>query len=170
MDRWCFFEGCASGLVKGEYCLWNEESFEGATELDGVRRQCKAGRLPPMSPSQFETTLRTRLRQGSLGFTNGKVDADLVIDLYRSGFIQAFETLPQLSLGHNVISFAGLGFSTIPNGIDTFVSALSFVQEHCSFEKHGPIQISVEGNGFSNADRQRLWDTVRNCKGIVLHV
>ena len=79
---WCFFEGCASALVKGELCLWDERAYEGAGDLDGLRRQCQAGRLPPMSPTDFEAVLRRGVNDCSLAFTAGKVDEDLIVKLY----------------------------------------------------------------------------------------
>jgi hypothetical protein len=167
---WCFFEGCASGLVKGAYCLWNEDSFEDATDLDGLRRQCKVGRQPPMSPPQFEQTLRARLANGTLAFTNGAVDADLVVDLYRTGFVKAFETMPQLSLIHNVISFVGLGFGSSPASVKLLSATLSYLRDSCSFA-HGPVQIDASANGFSGADKRILRTAAQGLNhGVILHL
>lgn len=167
---WCFFEACASALVKHESCLWDEQHFDVAfgffarqETLDSLRKTLRAGRRSPLSPTEFAAEMRRRVEDGSLAFTAGKVDMDTVIQLYERGFVAAFDSFPRVSQGHNIISFFGLGFGA--GQAESLISALAFVREKCTFP-NGPVRISAEGNGFSEDSKATLRDVVSGCTGI----
>jgi len=172
---WCCFEGCASALIKHEYCLWDDRSLtgeyhgrvvrrDGAPQLHGLRQTLRAGRRAPLSPSAFAEMVERRVADGSLAFTSERNDKALVIDLYRTGFVQSFDTFPCVSVGHNIISFFGLGFGT-EEQIAQLADALAYVAQHCSFP-HGPVRISCEGNGISKAGMATLRETLAGCSGV----
>ena len=187
-DRgWCFFEGCASALVKHHNCLWDDRFYDVSRagsaalapnvtrspsglpimpdSLDGLRQALRAGRPAPLSPSAFAETMRRRVESGSLAFTSSKADMTMVIELYASGFTAAFDTYPNISLGHNIVSFFGLQFGSDDEQVKNLVDTLTYVVKHCSFP-HGPLRISCEGNGFSAASQQALREAVKGCSGI----
>ena len=79
-----------STMVKDDYCLWDLAKQSTATEYDGLRKAMKAKRPAPISPEQFSLKLREQVATGDVGFTSS-ADLDFVIELYRSGFVEAFE-------------------------------------------------------------------------------
>ena len=185
---WCFFEGCASALVKHHYCLWDDRFYDAShagtshalaptirrgssgvpmmpERLDGLRQALRAGRRAPLSPTAFAEEMGRRVDDGSLAFTSSKADKDLVIGLYRTGFVAAFDTYPIISHGHNIISFFGLDFGSSEKQAANLAMALAYVARHCTFP-HGPVRISCEGNGFSPKSQAVLRKAVNGCDGI----
>ena len=177
---WCFFEGCASSLVKHEFCLWDDRFYDhydrqlqrrGSTvvavkqdSLDGLRKTLRAGRHAPLSPPAFATLMEQRVAEGSLAFTSTNADMHMVIDLYTAGFIAAFDSYPAVSLGHNIICFFSLNFGT-KEEVQHFAETLSYVAQHCTFP-HGPVRIDAVGNGFLPATKAALHAAVKDCAGV----
>lgn len=184
---WCYFEGCASALVKHPYCLWDDRFYDAShagdhalvptvrrgrsgvamvpESLDGLRQALRAGRGAPLSPSAFAEVMAARVAEGSLAFTSSTADMEMVIGLYASGFVTAFDTFPSMSHSHNIISFDGLSFGSDDEKVARLAAALAYVVAHCTFP-HGPVRISLEGNHFSPADQAVLREAVKGCDGI----
>jgi len=89
----------------------------------------------------------------------------MVIGLYASGFVAAFDTYPAISHGHNIISFFGLEFGSDDEQARQLAQALAYAAAHCTFP-HGPVRISAEGNGFSATSQAALRAAVSGCSGI----
>ena len=109
--------------------------------------------------------MERRVAGGLVKFTSGLSDMRIVVDLYRSGFVAAFDTFPAMSLGHNIISFFGLGFGEEQQQADHLAEALAFAADQCSFP-HGPVRFSAEGNGFSPSSKALLRNAVAGCASI----
>ena len=124
----------------------------------------RAGRRSPLSPTAFALEMRSRVEDGSLAFTAGKVDMDTVIELYQRGFVAAFDSFPLVSLGHNIVSFFGLRFGA-EGQADSLIGALDYVSANCTFP-NGAVRISAEGNSFSDQSKAALRDAVSGCAGI----
>ena len=122
-----------------------------------------------MSPHEFASTLRSSIERGTLAFTAGRVDEELVVSLYRKGFVGAYESVPLLSLAHNVVSLGQLGFGASREHVHTLIGTLRYLAQHCTFA-HGPVQLSMEGNAFSKQAKAALSAAVKGCEGLTLHL
>ena len=87
---WCYFELHMSSLVKNADVLWDLSHYQQAATYAGCQTQMRAGRLPPLSPPRLEAAMRERVAAGSLSFSYAS-DLEPVLDMYRRGFVQAFE-------------------------------------------------------------------------------
>ena len=88
---WCVFERHMASLVKDEYCFlsWRGEDsllqLEGDKSWENVRDLCRAGRLAPLSPDEFEAKMRQGVERekaepgSGIRFTSGKDLFDIVI-------------------------------------------------------------------------------------------
>jgi len=160
---WCFFESCAASVVKDDECLWDYSMYDGGTStLEGLRRALKAGRRPPLNPLVFADTLRARLADGSLGFTN-EADSETVCELYQRGFVAAFDSYCALKREDNVLYYQSLAWGRE----DALVlkTALVYIAEHCSFSAGG-LQLRLDDNDFDAEDEQLLAEALGDCDAV----
>lgn len=125
---WTFFEGCCASVVKDDECLWDFAMSDGAGTLDGLRSTLRAGRPPPLSPDAFEQALGVKMREGEVRFS-APADAILVCELYRSGFVEAFDAYRFLKREDNVLYYSGLGWGAQEALV--LKVALAYVAQHC---------------------------------------
>lgn len=156
--------GAPSKLVISQDCLWDYSmhSTGAAATLDGLRRTLKAGRRPPLSPALFRDTMRDRLADGSLRFTN-EADGETVCALYERGFVAAFDSYCALKREDNVVYYQGLGWGS--EDARVLKVALAYAKTHCSF-KSGAIQVNLTDNDFLEADEAVLLEAVDGCEAV----
>jgi len=104
--------------------------------------------------------------EGTILFTSTKADKEMVINLYTAGFVEAFDSYPRVSQGHNIVSFSGLDFGrTLQEAETGLAGALAYVARHCTFP-HGQVRVDATGNSFSVKAKAALRQAVRGCPGI----
>lgn len=87
---WCYFESSLATLTKDSSMTLDLGRFTDSTKLALNHPQrsswndCEVGRQPPLSPTEFETNLRSKQ------FTSGYEDAEIVAGLYRDTFYGVF--------------------------------------------------------------------------------
>ena len=57
---WCFEEASVAGLVKSSGKVLDLGRYNSASNLEELKRECKAGRSPPLTPSEFNKRLETK--------------------------------------------------------------------------------------------------------------
>ena len=147
---WCLFELLTSQLVKNGGLLWDFSRYKEATDYDGCCAQMRAGRKPPLDPNGAEAQMRAGLAAGSLSFSYAS-DSQVVIDMYRRGFIAAFDgyrALRNLSPEEDTsIYFAGLGWTD--RDAERLAASLAFVSDTCEMAT-GEVEIHVQQNCFTS--------------------
>ena len=152
---WCNIEKRLSGIVKDDGCFWDLSGYQGATNHIGCQNQMKAGRQPFMSPEAAERELRQGVADGSIHFSYVS-DMDGVINMYREGFVRAFETFNFGIRGANGSSLfykeLGWGAAEAP----TLVEAIKYADRHCDKEKTGKLTLDFEHNDFTAEEQAEL--------------
>ena len=69
---WCFEEASVAGLIKSSGKVLDLEQHRSASSLDELKRECKTGRTPPLTPAEFNRRLETK------SFTSRKADLEQV--------------------------------------------------------------------------------------------
>ena len=90
---WCIFERRLSSVRKhADCCLALSRMPEGKAPGDGYYQSlemcCRAGRLAPLAPDEYEATLQDGMSSGAVRFTNGKDATTVCIPQYRAGFLR----------------------------------------------------------------------------------
>ena len=156
---WCNVEKRLSSLVKYENSLLDLSSYKGADYYSGCQKQMKAGRAPFMSPEQTERELRQGVADGSIHFSYVS-DMDGVINMYREGFVRAFETFNFGIRGDNANSVRynrlGWGAAEVP----TLVEAIKYADLHCDAKATGKLYLDVAENNFTEEDKAKLQGAV----------
>lgn len=160
-DRgWCYFERQTASLIKNADILWDIAHYRGATSYAECIKEMKAGRGPPRSPDQVGDDIRGRVDTGDLFFSY-MADVDVVIEMYRRGFIAAFDSYRQLRGTHadaaTSIYYGRLGWTD--DDADIFAASLRFANDHCEMPD-GPVEITTRGNAFTEAGIHKLMSAV----------
>ena len=114
---WCEAELRTCAISKCVHCMWDLAGFqperlvglEGMASFDALRQMMQAGRVPPLSPPQFERMLRERVESGDLHFS-AEADANTVAHMYQAGFIAIFSKYRQFDPDGFFAAWAGLGW------------------------------------------------------------
>merc|ERR1712226_504117 len=138
----------------------------------------RAGRLPPLAPDRFEAEVRRRVADGSLSFSLSN-DTDIIIDMYRRGFLAAFDGFRRLRGLTNPKETTSIYYGNLKWGdehAEELAHSLRFVCQQCKM-KDGEVEIQVNDNKFSEQAQQMLMDAVgqkskyrrdiKNCKLIM---
>ena len=151
---WCNIEKRLSGLVKYDTCLWDLSSYKGGQDFIDCKKEMKAGRQPFMSPEVAERELRQGVADGSIHFSYVS-DMDGVINMYREGFVRAFETYNFGIRGDDCNTVAnqylGWGAAEVP----TLVEAIKYADRHCDKEKAN-LSLVFDDNNFDEEDKAKL--------------
>ena len=149
---WCFFERRISSVVKEDRMLWDLSLHEDgkAMTYDNCQTHLKSSRHPFMSPERVARELREGVEAGTLGFTAGLKDLELVSGLYERGFVKAFETFRQ-SGGVNIY-YNDLGWGSKEAPI--LAEALAYAHEHCKPPE--AQSLDMENNEFTEAEKLML--------------
>ncbi|CAK0896204.1 unnamed protein product, partial [Prorocentrum cordatum] len=166
---WCKFERSISMLTKHRECLldlgkvpdgWVWGRFRDSEAL----RVLSASRRPPLSPDAFAKQVRAGVQEGTVAFTAGAVDEEFVIEQYRKGFIQAYNSWGDTynSLGveqGDKVNLTNLGWGSD----DAFVlaDAIKYAGMHCS--PKNTVFLDLRGNNFDfraqdELYRSMVWD------------
>ena len=151
---WCNIEKRLSGLVKDDTTLWDLSSHQGSDHYTTCKNQMKAGRQPFMSPEAAERQLRQGVADGSIHFSYVS-DMDGVINMYREGFVRAFETYNGVRGGGSKSVFyqkLGWGAAEVP----TLVEAIKYADRHCDKEKTGMLTLNLRDNNFTEEEKAEL--------------
>lgn len=162
---WCFFEKHASTIIKNRWCAWDLTKFDDACiDLKSmVNRIGRHGnRTPPLAPDEFGAMMQEGVNSGELKFTH-KGDLRTVSELYRLGFVHAFDTWGRATGGRERYNLSNLGWGSAEAGVLT--RALVYMVTHCTFTD-GQIGFKLTGNGFSKEDEAALGAAVAGCVGV----
>ena len=77
---WCFEEASVAGLVKSSGKVLDLGQHRSASSLEELKRECKTGRPPPLTPDEFNLRLKTK------SFTSRSADLEFVQGLYRRAY------------------------------------------------------------------------------------
>ena len=160
---WTIVERRLSSLVKSQGRLWDLSRYDpealGETKLanfDGLQRQLKAARPPPMSPERLSVQLRAAVVSGDVSFSV-PTDIDVVLQLYERGFVSAIT-----DFAYNHTSMASkpgeLFYRNLKWGAEEaeeITEALKFASERCSPLGDRIFHI-FDGNHFSAEDKERM--------------
>ena len=152
---WCNIEKRLSSIVKDDGCLWDLSGYQGADYYAGCKVQMRAGRQPFMSPEVAERQLRQGVADGSIHFSYVS-DMDGVINMYREGFVRAFETFNFGIMGGNnkMVFYNELGWGAAE--VPTLVEAIKYADRHCDKEKTGKLSLDFEYNNFTEEEKAQL--------------
>ena len=158
---WCEAERRTCGISKCVHCLWDLsgydpvalEGLEGMKAFDALRAQLKSGRSAPLAPDRFAALVRRRLESGELAFTAAS-DVDVVLEMYRAGFLRVFETYRRFDPQGFFAAWAGHDWGVAE--AKQVAHALSYAAERSSKTPStlGGISLRFEGNLFGK-DGQR---------------
>jgi hypothetical protein len=150
---WCRVEMRQTNLVKGFDCVWDLRHFTGGAK-SRWQTACKKmaqlnNRSPPVSPHALAKELREGVESGSLFFSYA-ADLEEVVEMYRRGFISAFENFGTTRVdkeGH--IDFSELGWGD--DEAYVLADAFAYVEKHCDFAVQIPVRLG--GNTFTAKGR-----------------
>jgi len=152
---WCEVERRTCGISKCVHCLWDLsgydpvalEGLEGMKAFDALRAQLKSGRSAPLAPDRFAALVRRRLESGELAFTAAS-DVDVVLEMYRAGFLRVFETYRRFDPQGFFAAWAGHDWGAAE--AKQVAHALSYAAErsHKTPSTLGGISLRFEGNQF----------------------
>ena len=163
---WCNIEKRLSGIVKKDECLWDLSSYQGGETYIRCQNQMKTGRQPFMSPEVAERELRQGVADGSIHFSYVS-DMDGVINMYREGFVRAFETYNGLRGGGiNTVFYNNFGWGAAE--VPTLVEAIKYADRHCDEEKTGWLYLNFFSNEFTAAEKAKLIGATDRSKIAVL--
>lgn len=145
---WCIFESRISGFVKHDRCLldlsklptYGLANLTGKDAWEKVVRACKAGRLPPLTPSAFEELMRAGVGDGSIKFTANADMEEIVFPRYRDGFLKSFSDA-------TAIVYAGLGWGDA----EAAIVAHAITHAHAHGAMADTRFINLSDNQFSSA-------------------
>ena len=107
-----------------------------------------------MSPEVAERQLRQGVADGSIHFSYVS-DMDGVINMYREGFVRAFETFNGIrGGGSKTIFYNNLGWGAAE--APTLLEAIRYADRHCDKEKTGQLQLDFEYNKFTAKEKAEL--------------
>lgn len=168
---WCEAERRTCGISKCVHCLWDLsgyepeklEGLEGMKAFDALRAQLKSGRSPPLAPDRFAAVVRRQLASGELAFTAAS-DVDVVLEMYRAGFLRIFETYRRFDPQGFFAAWAGLEWGAAE--AKQVAHALSYAAERCSKAPvpHGGISLRFEGNQFGKEGERAIKSAVQASK------
>lgn len=151
---WCYIEHQMAALVKNSDLLWDYAGYTGALSYYKCIRQLQAHRKrhPPLSPDQVKAELHELTASGVMKFSYIE-DLETVVDMYRRGFVDAFNGYRKLRCvapGHSTttIWYGELGWG--PREAEDLAMALNYAQAHCPMED-GYIEIELPGNRFGES-------------------
>ena len=152
---WCNIEKRLSGIVKYDDNLWDLSSHQGSDHYTTCVNQMKAGRQPFMSPEVAERELRQGVADGSIHFSYVS-DMDGVINMYREGFVRAFETFNFGIRGGDckIVFYNNLGWGAAE--VPTLVEAIKYADRHCDKEKTGKLHLNFRQNNFTAEEKAQL--------------
>jgi len=146
---WCLTERSLSSLVKHALCLWDLAKLDTVTGHSHIEELFtkRSGRPSPIDPERFSVKLREQVAAGEVGFTSN-ADLEFVIELYRTGFENAFNNAQDGS-----ISYQGLHWTDeeVPNLVGTF----NYVAQHCELP-HGEVLVYLCFNKFTESCKAAL--------------
>lgn len=161
---WTFVEQRLSSMVKAESCLWDLSKLTSMDEAKSMKAKesehvwrhmsnsMKAGRPPMMSPERVERELREGVASGALAFT-ASADLDLVIGIYRRGFLEALESMRgQEVCLHN----CGWGDAEVAVLVEAFQYVARHLKEGAVFTRDDAIWFNLVSNDFTDAGRAQL--------------
>merc|ERR1712217_739630 len=106
-----------------------------------------ATRPAPMSPDRMAAEMREKVTSGELSFTSN-ADMEVVIEIYRSGFIKAIE-------GMDCLNYRSLKWRD--DKVDDLVEFFEFAKLHCKLGHIRQYEVQIEkGNNFSRAGIDKL--------------
>ena len=105
-----------------------------------------AARPPPMSPDRVERELREGVASGAIAFTKG-ADLDLVIGIYRRGFVAAIEEGPKALF----YTYLGWGDEVVP----TVVEAVEYFKAHRTRPDEAKF-FNFNNNAFTDEGKRAL--------------
>lgn len=157
-----------SHVSKCVHCMWDYSGFtpheleglEGMKVIDGLRGQLKAGRTPPMAPHTFGKSLRERVGCGEVGFSSD-ADVDLVIEMYRRGFVSVFEGYRGYDPDGFFAAWAALEWGEAE--ARQIAAALAYAVKHCK-GTNGGISLRLEGNAFGKDGMLAIEKAMRGSK------
>ena len=145
---WCHIERRVASMTKSSYCLFTL-SNPPASEYDLSRHGNKhIGRKPPMAPDKIEREVREMVAVGTLSFSYA-ADLEPVIELYRQGFVSAFQERHLLfaDLGWGEAEFAELAVALkylLSRGEITRTLEIDLHGNHCSSGSRHAALVALE--------------------------
>jgi len=168
---WCEAERRTCGISKCTHCLWDLrgyepdalEALEGMKAFDALRAQLRSGRSPPLAPDRFAALVRRQLEAGDLAFTAAS-DVDVVLEMYRAGFVRVFETYRRFDPQGFFAAWAGLAWGEAE--AKHVAHALSYAAERCSKTRtaQGGLSLRFEGNQFGKEGERAIQRAVQASK------
>ena len=139
--------------MKDENCLWDLSSYQGGEGYATCQEEMKAGRQPFMSPEVAERQLRQGVADGSIHFSYVS-DMDGVINMYREGFVRAFETynFGVRGVNANTLFYQSLGWGAAE--VPTLVEAIKYADRHC--DEKADLTLWFNNNKFDEEDKAKL--------------
>ena len=154
---WCEVERRTCFVSKCVHCMWDMAGYQpdalagldGMHLYDALRTMLKTGREPPLTPPAFAKSLRQRVADGAIAFSN-ESDLDLVLEMYHRGFVSVFEQYRDFDADGFFAAYAAMEWGE--REARQVASALGYAAKHCKGKS--AISVRLEGNQFG-ADGQR---------------
>jgi hypothetical protein len=145
-----------------DYAGWNPERLQGLERMqrfDELRAMLRMGRPTPMAPPAFAHDLRARVQSGELSFT-AESDLETVIDMYKRGFVQVFESYRDFDPDGFFAAFAAQNWGE-PEAKQV-ASALGYAAKVCKAKS--AVSLRLEGNSFGKAGQQAIASAIKGSK------
>ena len=161
---WCEVERRTCFVSKCVHCMWDLGGYdpdaltglEGMHLYDALRSQLKTGRAPPLTPPAFARGLKQRVAEGEVTFSND-ADLELVIEMYRRGFISVFERYRDFDPDGFFAAFAAMAWGE--SEAMQVASALGYAAKHC--KSKSTISLRLEGNAFGGDGQQAIEKAIK---------
>ena len=166
---WTETERRTCAVSKCVHCLWDLAGYkpeelaglQGMQLFDALRAQCKAGRPPPQPPPTFAKHLRERVASGELSFS-AESDLDVVIEMYRAGFVSIFENYRAFDPDGFFAAFAAMDWGE--EEARQVAAALGYAAKHCKGAKSAGVSVRLEGNRFGTAGQQAIAKAIKGSR------
>ena len=161
---WCEVERRTCHVSKCVHTLWDLsgyapaalEALSGMQLYDALRAQLKTGRAPPLTPTAFAKSLRARVERGELSFSS-PTDLELVLEMYRHGFVHVFETYRAFDADGFFAAWAAMEWA-LPEARQV-AAALSYASKHCRVRSE--ISLRLEGNRFGREGQEAIEKAIK---------